>query len=224
MKIGWVEGHCARYRNQTCDWKPGHQRHEQQTINLICKIFWLAPLSWQPLYPTQLAWSGVSPLLATASLPPTSIVSPGTFYFTLCSVTFCIWTSISAPLRENFATFALSWVFTLMEAYFTSDFPRKTHGLAHAGFPLGIPMVANTVTAAAWNTFLWLLPCKTKKCKPERQEVILGFFSFIYLLSSAPGEWSSTTSLGNIDTTLLESFYFQNIGWGFFFHHKSEAD
>lgn len=84
MKAGWVEGHCAKYRNHTCDWKLGHQRHEQPTINLICKIFWLAPVNWQPLYPIQLAKSGVSPvLLAAASLPPTSTVPPGTFYFTL---------------------------------------------------------------------------------------------------------------------------------------------
>lgn len=59
-----------------------------------------------------------------------------------------------------------------IEAYFIGELPRNTYCLAH-----GSPIGAEPVTTDVRNKLLCILQCKTKKCKPEWQEVIL-----LYLL------------------------------------------
>lgn len=130
------------------------------------------------------------------------------WHFLLHSIDLkCALLHLNFYFRSSEGEFCNSCSFTgiYTQDYSISEFPRKINGLAHAVFPLGVPLAVNEVTTAAWNKFLCILLCKTMSSYDSSHSLTL--------LSGTPSEWNSTTSLCNTDITLLESFYFQNISF-----------
>lgn len=169
---------------------------------LIWKMYWFAPpfeLTATVSHKTGMVWGYCCLCLQPALCYLALSISKQDFLH----LNFYSWTCS----KEAFGNF-----FSYTEACSISEFPRNTYSLAQAVFPLGVPSVLNAAIADVWNKFLCILQCKTKKCKPEWQEVILWSINLYYSQTLAVNEIPQVCIT---DTALAESFYFQNTGEGF---------
>ena len=162
---------------------------------LVCSSVWGAndciPYNWNGL--------GFPIIVASVSLPPNSIVPP------TWSVTFCIWTSVSALLREHFATLALSQVFIPRPSP-SVNFPGKQM-VWHMLFSFGSPIGGESSDSCWLKHFCAFCYVKPESANQSGRRPSYDYFCSYVLLSSAPSKWNSTTSPGNTDTTLLEKLF-----------------